>query len=234
MFKKIIIIQARLGSHRLPEKVMAKIRDYTLIEILSKQLDGLKQKGFEIAYAIPRDDFALKKYLEGLNQIVVQGSEENVFSRFQQVIEQYQPDAAVRITGDCPFIDPDVIFKMCEDFIKNELDYITNDEQYGGMPRGFDCEIIARKAWDRMAGQCLSARNKEHCTSYIIDNRNEFKTGLYSIHLPKAELKGIRLCVDTQQDLDYVRDICKRLGDFSFPIFHDRIIDLIRTQSLWR
>lgn len=232
--KKLIIIQARLGSTRLPEKVMAKIGDYTVIEILGKQMEGLKSKGFEIVFAIPLSDFVLQKYLQDFGHQVVLGAEENVFSRFLTAIEQYQPDVVIRITGDCPFVDPDIIWKMYNDFSENKLDYLTNDEQYGGFPRGFDAEIIKREVFDVMVQKPLTHRDKEHVTSYIVEHWDQFKIGVFQSRMPKEEVKGIRLCIDTKQDLDYVRDVWKRLNNPSFPIFHDRIIQLIQQQSLWR
>ena len=120
--KSIVIIQARLGSSRLPEKVLKKIGKYSVIEMIVKRLKKSKKiSDIVVATSNTKRDKKLISFLKRKKIKVFAGSETNVLSRFYKVAKKFSADYIVRICGDCPFIDSKLMDKMVSKIVINKL-----------------------------------------------------------------------------------------------------------------
>jgi glutamate-1-semialdehyde 2,1-aminomutase len=144
--KIVAIVQARLGSARLPNKVLAPIGDVPLIEFLLGRLSKT-QRITEIVLATSTSQVndQLAAVVEHLGYHVVRGSENDVLQRYVDAALATKADVVIRITGDCPFVDPQLIDDMLEDFVASKVDYMSNTDP-PTFPDGFDIEIFKTRA----------------------------------------------------------------------------------------
>ena len=163
----VAIVQARLGSTRLPNKVMKKICNYTMIELLIRRL----QKSNEINKIVlatsdnPKDEI-LVNYIKKLGFECEVGNEDDVLSRYLNVATIHNADAIVRITGDCPLIDPLVVDNIIREFKTKNIDYISNTIK-PTFPDGLDTEVFAFTALKRANEETKNKFDREHVTPYI-------------------------------------------------------------------
>lgn len=168
---------------------------------LSKLLD-------KVVLAIPDgpQDDVLFNLAEKLNVICVRGSSENVLNRCLKAAKEVRADIIVRITGDCPLIDPGIIDKMIEDFEKTECDYLLNDARHNGYPRGFDVDIFLLRSLEKTEGLADNDYYKEHITTFMLAHPEMFKIRYYEA--PKNLYRpDYRLCVDEKLDFALVTKI---------------------------
>ena len=125
--KTLAIVQARMGSSRFPGKVLKEINGKYLIQILLYRL-SLSKKIDKIVLATTKkaEDDKLANEVNKLGFDVFRGSENNVLSRYYNAAKKYQPDTIIRVTGDCPIIDPELVDKIISSYQKNNVDYISN------------------------------------------------------------------------------------------------------------
>ena len=143
--KSVIIIQARLGSNRLPEKVLKKIGKYSVIEMIVKRLKKSKKiSDIIVATSNTKRDKKLISFLKRKKIKVFAGSEANVLSRYYKVAKKFSADYVVRICGDCPFVDSKLMDKMISKIIINQLDYVSNINP-PTYPDGLDIEVFSFK-----------------------------------------------------------------------------------------
>ncbi len=202
-----IIIQARVGSTRFPNKVLADICGKTMLE---RVIDRVKMTGLRrIILAIPNipSDRILASIAIKNGTKAFIGSENNVLDRYYYAATTYSClDTIVRITADCPLIDPEIINKTIKFFLDEKLDYAANTGYY---PDGMDTEVFKFEALDLAWENATSSYDKEHVTPYII-NSGKFKVGYLKsdIIYPK-----IHWSIDYEKDLDFVRKVYSTLGD---------------------
>jgi glutamate-1-semialdehyde 2,1-aminomutase len=199
----VAIVQARMNSTRLPGKVLKKITDKPAIEILLNRL-GQAEALNKIIIATsdnPKDE-ELKNYLINLNFEVYAGSERDVLSRFFLAAKSVSADVLVRISGDCPCIDPLLINQIISTFLKNDLDYCSNviDPTF---PDGLDIEVFSFEALERANAEATSSYDREHVTPFI-KNSNLFKVHNVS---NKKDFSHIRLTLDESEDLVLLQKI---------------------------
>ncbi len=207
----IVLIQARISSHRLPGKVLKKVNGKTLISILTERLKNLSCVD-DIILAVPdgNADDALSRHCLGLGLSVYRGSENNVLERFYQAATIYKADAIVRITGDCPLIDPAVVKKAISIFKNGGFDYVSNVDP-PSFPDGMDVEIFSYLALENTRKNAHTAFDKEHVTTFM---RASQKIRKYNFCW-KENLSAIRLTVDDEKDLKVIEAVCN--------YFHPRI-----------
>ena len=206
MQKKIcVILQARTGSKRLPNKVILDLEGRPLIIFLTERL---KRSSFvdEIILATTNKerDNKLFDLFQNNGMKVVRGSENDVLSRFSDVINTSNSDFFLRITGDCPLIDPEIIDNVIENFINNDVDYASNIDP-PTFPDGLDVEIFTRDALIQANKFCKDIKDREHVTPYLRES-GLFKTINIS---NQKDLSQLRWTVDEPEDLDVVRSIVK-------------------------
>ena len=195
------IIQARLTSKRFPGKVLKKICNIPMLEILIKRI-SFSKKLDKIIVVIPnsKKNEKLKIFLEKKKITYYQGDEANVLQRYYFAAEKHAADIIVRITADNPLVDPEIIDKTINKIKKKNIDYIIYAYPY--LPLGLGVEAFTIKALRKIYHNAKSKYHKEHVTTYISDNKKLFKT---------AEIKGnkvyseYRLTVDRPLDLKVIK-----------------------------
>ena len=145
--KKIIaIVQARMGSARLPGKVLKEVNGKPLIEILFHRLPHSKKiDKIILATSNSKENDHLAKIVEKLGFEVFRGSEDDVLDRYYEAAKPYSPEAVVRITGDCPIIDPQLVDEIIGLYQENNVDYVSNTSP-PTYPYGLDTEVFSFKA----------------------------------------------------------------------------------------
>ncbi len=208
-----IIIQARMRSTRLPGKVMKKILGKSIIKLIVERLRRVKYADkIILATSTNAENNILEEEANKLKIGLFRGSEENVLDRFYQTGKKFKLDVAVRITGDCPLIDPKIIEKGIKIFKKNKVD-IASNIQKRTFPHGLDFEIFSmdslKKAWldekDRLRDDFLS--NFVNPTAYI-KKSGKFK---HLNILNKKDLSNIRITLDYPEDFALVGKIYEKL-----------------------
>ena len=224
--KIVAIIQARMGSTRLPGKVMKEILGKPVILwdldriSFSKLID-------EIVVAIPygkENDViidAIKVYNDKI--VITRGSEDNVLDRYYQAAVQTNADVVVRITSDCPLIDPVVIDQVVKQFLDNDCDYCSNSltRTY---PRGLDTEVFSFKSLEEAWNEAKKDYEREHVTPYIIENPDKFK--LLNV-ANDIDLSHLRWTLDTKDDFEFIGAVYKRIYPKKQLFLMDDILELL-------
>ena len=215
MKKKITaIVQARIGSSRLRGKVLKKIKGKESILILLERLS--RSRSIEkIIVAIPKskEDKKLKKILERNGYLVFEGSSNNVLNRYYKCAKKFSSQHILRITGDCPLVDPALVDKIADLYQKNSLDYISNIEKRT-FPDGMDIEIFSFKILKKANNELKSDYDKEHVTKYFL-RTDKIKKLNYS---QKVDYSNIRITLDTIFDYKLINKIFCNFKTFNFSL----------------
>ena len=200
-----IFIQARQGSKRFKNKVLKKIQGNELIKIQYKRLLKVKSKK-KIVFLIPKkNNIKLKKFLI-LNKIsFYQGSEKNVLSRYYNAAKKYRSKKIIRLTGDCPLIDPSLVKKMIKLYSNSKYDYLSNTVTVykSKYPNGSDIEIFSMKALKKNFHKCKDKFDREHVTNFFYKSKL-FKTKILN---PKFNFSNFRYTLDYRKDLINIKRI---------------------------
>lgn len=202
MSKTIAIIQARLGSKRLPLKMMLSLHGTPIIEWVIKRVKKSKLLN-EIIVAIPSSSSndLLEKYITSLGVKVYRGSEENVLKRFYKSVENTDCSKIVRICADNPLIDGQEIDNLIKFYKNNTCDYAYNhipkDNLY---PDGLGAEIISFNLLVYLYETVKLQQHKEHCFSYIIDNKDKFIIKTFNPLDSELHRPDLKFDVDTLGD----------------------------------
>jgi len=202
------MIQARIGSRRFPKKVLAKIENKPMIwHVIErmKVIRGVKQ--IILVSTKNSEDKILHKIAKNCNIKSFKGKTSDVLNRYYMCAIEFEADPIIRITGDCPLIDPTIVKKMLEVYMKNNYDYVTNTFP-PTFPDGLDVEIFSFKTLEKMANYAKLPSEKEHVTSYIRNHPNEFNIFNYE---NISDLSKLRWTVDEKQDIMFVRAIYKKM-----------------------
>ena len=217
----VAIIQARVGSIRLSGKVLMDIAGKPMFQRVVERVKESKLIS-EIIVAIPYEDYRqLVPLILKCKVLHYCGSSNNVLDRIYQATPP-EAIAIVRITSDCPLIDPEVIDKTIQYFLDNDIDYIYNLPPY---PDGLDTEVFSYGALEKAWLEATSDYDKEHVTTYIRNHPEIFRFGQLKY---KENLSHYKWSVDTEKDLEFARQVYQKLGDN----FHlEDILNLIKEQK---
>jgi glutamate-1-semialdehyde 2,1-aminomutase len=201
--KIVAIVQARMNSTRLPNKVMRPINGIPMIELLLARL-AKSNKLNQIIVATSDNDINLPliKHVEKLGYICVRGSENDVLNRYVIAAQKVKADIIVRITGDCPLIDPALVDKAIEQFVSSSVDYLSNTIP-ATFPDGLDTEVFSLKALERADQESHKPFEREHVTPYLRESRL-FKTQAL---VNKEDFSFLRLTVDEIVDFEVVTQV---------------------------
>jgi glutamate-1-semialdehyde 2,1-aminomutase len=201
--KVAALVQARMGSLRLPGKVLKKIEGKPLIELLLKRLSKSKELD-EIVVATSKgvENDKLQEFVEYLGYRCTRGSEKDVLNRFYESAKFIGADIIVRITADCPLIDPQLVDDCVKLFKKSNVDYFSNTDPRT-FPDGLDVSVMTFDSIERANNEAVSEFDKEHVTPYI-RNSNHFSKS--SIKYPD-DLSKLRWTVDEIDDLNVIKNI---------------------------
>lgn len=212
--KILAITQARIGSTRLPEKIMKKINGETLLEIhLKRILQSRMISKLRVATTTEPDAIQIVDICNNLGIEFYRGSLNNVLERFYLTALPEKPDWVVRLTSDCPLIDPIVIDKVINHAISNNFDYVSNTLQ-PTYPDGIDVEVFKFSALEKAYSEASHTSELEHVTPYIWKN-SSFKGGnLFTSDCVANEndFSAIRLTVDTMEDFQVIEKLINLLG----------------------
>ena len=201
--KYIAIVQARTSSTRLKNKIMKKILNKTVIEILLRRLSKSKLiDKIVVATTTNKKDDKLVNLLKKIKYEFYRGSEENVLKRYFDVSKKYHAQFIVRITADNPIIDPKIVDDVIKLFEKTKVDYCTN-ENPPTFPQGLCAEVFSYKALFSSFNKTRTKSETEHVTIIMRKSKNIKKANLYS----KENLSNIRLSLDEQKDLIVIRKV---------------------------
>jgi len=198
--KIVAIVQARTGSIRLPNKVMKLIKGMPMIEILLKRLN--KSKKLDQIVLATSEDVKNKKLINHVNSLgfsYTQGSELDVLNRYLQAAEQSKADAIVRITGDCPLVDPVLVDECIHKFKEYNVDYYSNTI-LPTFPDGLDIEVFKFSALKKAAEETTKSSHREHVTTYIKETDKFSKIN----HSNDEDFSELRWTVDDPEDFDVV------------------------------
>ncbi len=221
----LAIVQARMGSIRLPGKTLIEIEGKPLLEHIinrirySKSIDKII-----IATTTEPEDKAIVSLAEKLQVETYTGSSEDVLDRFYQAASLFGAKEIVRITADDPFKDPKVIDEIVNYFFSHpELDYVSNTIE-PSYPVGIDVEVFSYKALKTSWQEAESPRYREHVTPYILCNPNLFKVANYKY---TGQLSHLRWTIDTKEDLQMTREVYKKLYVEDGMFYMDDILKLL-------
>ena len=199
----VAIVQARLDSTRLPNKVIKSIGDYSMIELLLKRLERSKKiSKIVLATGDSKKNDLLIQHIKRLNFNCEIGSENDVLDRYFKVAKKYKADVVVRITGDCPLIDPKLVDKIIDEFNIQNLDYLSNtiDPTY---PDGLDTEVFNFRTLERAHIEANSSFDREHVTTFIKQSKI-FKKNNYR---NKLDFSHLRWTVDDINDFNAIAKV---------------------------
>jgi spore coat polysaccharide biosynthesis protein SpsF (cytidylyltransferase family) len=210
MRKTIAIIQARLGSTRLPRKVFIKLEGKTVLEhvVARVKASRLVDEVIVATTNLPRDNEIVELCVL-LGVRVYAGSENDVLDRYYQAAKPFNSGNTdiVRITADCPLIDPAVIDKVIELHLKAGADYTTNtlSETF---PDGEDVEVFTFSALEKAWKCARLGSEREHVTPYIKNNRSGFKVSDFK---NGADLSDLRWTLDEDRDAEFIKAVYQKL-----------------------
>jgi len=204
------IIQARMNSSRLPGKVLMEIEGKPMIQQVLDRLSSCKNLDITgIATSIEPSDDILSSYCgqHGIN--CFRGSLNDPLDRYLKCALHVKAGIIVRITGDCPLIDPSMVDQAVARFKQLNCDYLTNDSREQLACSGFDVEIFTLDTLRRVNKYCEDKEREHVVAAHIFNNYQRFDAN----HLMNASWTYTqKLSVDTEQDLEKVRRIYKALG----------------------
>jgi spore coat polysaccharide biosynthesis protein SpsF len=208
MSRTVIIIQARLGSTRLPNKVL---KDLCGRPVLWHVVNRVKQakRISEIIIAtttLPEDD-TIEKFCQDNGIKFYRGSSENVLSRYFETAKKYNAETVIRITSDCPVIDPVLLDSMIEEYFKSGADYMSNS-LVRTFPRGLDVEIFSFALLEKAYREASKQYELEHVTPYIYQHPELFKLKNYA---NDADFSFHRWTLDTDEDYKLISEIYNEL-----------------------
>jgi glutamate-1-semialdehyde 2,1-aminomutase len=192
-----------MGSTRLPNKVMRKIGNIPMIEILLKRLSNSKLiDQIVLATSIDVRNKTLIEHVKSKGFKCEQGSDADVLERFVETAEKYKADTIVRITGDCPLVDPDLVDICIQKFEEADVDYYSNTIP-PTFPDGLDIELVKLSALKKASKETKKISHREHVTSYIKES-NKFSKLNY---LNNKDLSNLRWTVDDPEDFEVISKI---------------------------
>lgn len=200
----VAIVQARMGSKRLPGKVLKDLGGATMLErVVSRARRSERVDDLLVATSSESADEPIVVECHRLQVNVFRGSEQDVLDRYYKAAQQAQADAVLRITADCPFIDPALLDELLRAFVISQPDYASNclDRSY---PRGLDAEVMTFAALSRAWREADVPYQREHVTPYLYENPSKFS--IFSV-AGAEDYSEFRWTVDTAEDLELARAV---------------------------
>ena len=230
--KTHIIIQARTSSSRFPLKVIKKIGESSLIELQINRLK--KSKNVDriiVATSLDPSDDIIQLIVDKLNIDIYRGSLEDVLDRYYKTSTIYKSETIIRITGDCPLIDPKLIDEMLNKYINLDVDYYSNTlkPQY---PDGQDVEIFSFKALEKAWKLSNLESEREHVTPFIYNNSNFNKGTMFSVmnhENHRGDFSKYRMTVDYNEDFEVIKQLINLGGE---NLEWENYIELIDKEKL--
>jgi len=226
------IVEARMGSTRLPGKTLLDIAGKPAIQVLIERLQIAKRiDTIILATTTNREDDAIEKFCREHNIVCFRGSSEDVLDRVYRAAKEYNTDIVIEVTGDCPLLDPWLIDDCIDLFLKSDYDYLSNfiEQSY---PPGIDVQIFTFAILEQMHREAKEQKFREHVTLYILKNPTLFR--MHNVFAPpELYYPNWHLELDEHADYELIKAICENLYDKN-PAFTTRdIVNLLKKHPEW-
>lgn len=210
MMNFVAIIQARMGSTRLPGKVLMPLGDTCILDYVVTRCQKIqKVTQVVVATSILKQDDDIENWCKLNGVSCFRGSEEDVLERYYVCAQNYKSDYILRVTADCPFVDYELASLMIEAMVTNPSDILLYE---GQIPRGLAVEVISLQALEKVNLQGTESRHREHVTYYAYENKENFTC--VSLKLPKyLDHPQLRITVDTPEDYEVCQLIAEKFVD---------------------
>ena len=213
--KVVVIIQARMGSQRLPGKMMVDICGKPLLEYLIERVKRSQLLDVIVIATTPnKEDDVIEEFAKKFRVEVFRGSEEDVLARYFEAAEHFHADVVVRICGDNPLTDPREVDKLIQHHLSTGADYSANSSYHlpspKGLPDGVGAEIFSMDALRKAYKLATEQYHREHVTPFILRNPNLFRIERLDAE-PGLQRPDIELDVDNLEGLQYVRKVFQQL-----------------------
>lgn len=229
--KVVAIVQARTGSTRLPSKVLLDLEGAPVLERVLTRLGRCRRLDQVVVATtdLSRDD-VLAELCRQHGWPCVRGSEQDVLDRYYRAATAHAAEVVVRITSDCPLIEPQVVDRVVDEFLQRQpaVSYASNVMPRRTYPRGLDTEVFTFAALERAWREDDRPAFREHVTPYISGNPE-----LFAIHCVEhsEDCSHLRWTVDTPEDMELVRRIYGALGGDDFT--WDEVRALLDRHPSW-
>lgn len=220
------IIQARMGSSRLPGKVLMKLNENcSTLDFVLNQLSfsTLIDKIIIATTNLVQDDI-IEQTAKNLGIECFRGNSDDVLDRYYNCAKKFQMDNIVRITSDCPLIDPGIVDEVISKYKSGNYDYFTNT-LIRTYPIGTDVEIFSFEILEKTWQNATLPSEREHVTPFIRNKKMNFRVGNLE---NKKKLDHVRWTLDRQEDLDLIREIISKIN--KKPILMNDILNLFSAE----
>ena len=224
--KTLCVIQARMGSTRLPGKTLADLGGISILGLMLKRLSKSQRiDRVVVATSELEEDNPIAKFCGDLGVDVFRGAPLDVLARFHGVAKMYlSATTFVRLTADCPFVDAALVDEMIQNLEKQGLHYTANrlpPPWHRNSPTGLDVECFTRVGLDAAVANSSKEYEREHVTPYMYRNLDDQSVKIFDF---PTDLSHVRLTVDTEEDLETVRLIYSKMeNDF---VIWEQIVEI--------
>jgi spore coat polysaccharide biosynthesis protein SpsF len=213
------IIQARMGSTRLPRKVMLSILGKPVLWHVVNRVSKAKLiDKIIVATTVKSEDDIIVEFCKSNDILVFRGSEKDVLDRYYQCAKEYNIKDIVRITADCPLHDPNIIDMVVNEYLNGNYDYVSNAYAF---PDGFDVEVFSFNALGNAWENAKLPSEREHVTPYIQRNEKVKKKTAY----PNKKYTIYRCSLDHLKDYEFIKKVYEGIGREMFYI--DEVVNYI-------
>jgi len=232
MLRTVVILQARMGSTRLPGKVLSMLGDDTLLGHCLRRLLALGADAVVVATSDLERDDPVAEFAAGRGVAVFRGSEQDVLDRYRSAAAAFEAATVVRATGDNPFVDPGCGRELLERFARHGWDYATNHFRTDGgqLPLGTGIEVFSRQALELSWREGTAAHHREHVNEYILENPSRFSLGVAEVPA-RLHAPDLSLTVDTPEELAFARAMVEEIGRPASELELEHIVSWWRARS---
>ncbi len=226
-----IVIQARMTSTRLPGKVLQAVLDKPLLEYQIERLSRVcSVHEIIVATTVNETDRPIIEWCDRHKIKYFRGSEHDVLARYYFAAKDYGLDIIIRITGDCPLIDPAVVERAIQLYLENpECDYVTNGQKRT-YPRGMDVEVFSMDTLTKAFHEAETAAEREHVTPFIYGHPERY---VLMDMLLETDESGHRWTVDTEEDFELVARLIQSLYPDNPEFTLEDMLGLISRHPEW-
>ena len=227
--KIVTVIQARIGSSRLPGKVMLPLAGKPLILRMYERV-SLSRFAGKIVVAVTTDpsDDELFKLCKKNNLEIYRGNTQDLLDRHYQAAKLFNPEAVVKIPSDCPLIDPKIIDGVIGYYLENKdkFDFVSNLHP-ATFPDGNDVEIMSFKTLENVWINAKKDFEREHTTPYIWENPEQFRLGNYTCKNRLDYSMKLRFTIDYKEDYEFIKRVYDELYEKNNQFGLDEILELL-------
>lgn len=223
--RAVAIIQARMGSTRLPGKVMKTLAGVPVIrQVFSRvaMIEGLAE--VVVATSTLAQDDPLAEYCAGEGMPLFRGSEQDVLDRYTQAARSFDADIVMRITADCPFIDPVVSGGVLDLIVNDERCVYADNVTPRTYPDGLDTEIVRRGTLESLWERCRDPVEREHVLAYVHRHHDEFST---LVLRSPVDYSAHRWTLDRPEDYAMLDEVARQLSRRGLFGYHQEIIRIL-------